>query len=65
MGGPEQSERSVVQRALESNQFAAVGAARTLESEIQMLFRLVELEADRAELKQLLREACSAGKRNS
>lgn len=57
----EQSERSVVQRALESNQFAARYAARTLESEIQMLFRLVELEADRAELKQLLREACSAG----
>jgi serine/threonine protein kinase len=55
----DQSEQSVVQRALESNQFAARYAARTLETEIQSLFRLVELEADRTELKVLLREYSS------
>jgi len=57
----DQSEQSVVQRAMESNQFAARYAARTLETEIQSLFRLVELEADRPELKGLLGECASAG----
>lgn len=57
----DQSERSVVHRALESNQFAARYAARTLESEIQMLFRMVERETERADLRQLLLECSVAG----
>jgi eukaryotic-like serine/threonine-protein kinase len=42
-----QSEESVVQRSIESNQFAARYASRTLETEIQTLFSLVEDEAHR------------------
>lgn len=48
------SEESVVQRAIESNQFAARYAARTLETEIQSLFRMVEDETKREELNQVL-----------
>ncbi len=57
----DQSERSVVQRALESNQFAARYAARTLESEIQALFRIAEVEAEHPELHQLLKNCMQAG----
>ena len=53
-----QSEQSVVGRALESNRFAARYAARTLESELQSLFRIAEAEAQRHELRELL-SACS------
>jgi eukaryotic-like serine/threonine-protein kinase len=47
---------AVQQWALRSNQFAAMFAARTLESEIATLFRDVEIEADRGELDRRLRE---------
>jgi serine/threonine protein kinase len=57
----EQSESSVIQRALESNRFAARYAARTLESELQLLFRIVEMESDRSDLKRLLNECSEAG----
>jgi eukaryotic-like serine/threonine-protein kinase len=56
----EQSEKSVVQRALESNRFAARYAARTLESELEVLFRIVEMETQQIELKQLLRQCSDA-----
>lgn len=52
----EQSERSVVQRAMESNRFAAQYAARTLEAEIINLFRLVEDECQREQLQSLMLE---------
>lgn len=57
----QQSESSVIQRALESNRFAAQYAARTLESELQTLFRIVEVETRRSELKRLLLECSEAG----
>ncbi|MBX3420619.1 MAG: protein kinase [Pirellulaceae bacterium] len=57
----EQSERSVVQRALESNRFAARYAARTLQSELQSLFSIVQTETTRADLGQLLKRCTEAG----
>lgn len=47
-------------RSLESNRFAAKFAARTLEKEIESLFRLVESETDREELRQHLRDTIAA-----
>lgn len=55
------SEQSVVQRAMESNRFAAKYAARTLETELQTLFRIAEDEARSEELKQLMTELSQAG----
>jgi|694.fasta_scaffold01611_43 serine/threonine protein kinase len=58
----EQSEQSVVQRAMESNRFAAQYAARTLEAELVNLFRVVEDESQREELRShmlVCREAVS------
>ncbi|MEZ6137738.1 MAG: protein kinase [Pirellulaceae bacterium] len=48
------SMQSVAQRSLESNKFAARFVARGLESEFQSLFRLVEEESRRDELRNLL-----------
>jgi eukaryotic-like serine/threonine-protein kinase len=50
---------AVHQWSLESNQFAAMFAARTLESQIEGLFRKVEEEADRSELREKLRTLIS------
>ncbi len=52
----ENSLAAVHQWSLRSNQFAAMFAARTLESEISTLFRDVEIEADRGELDRSIRE---------
>ncbi len=57
-----QSEESVVQRALESNRFAARYAARTLQSELQTLFSIVEEEARSEALSEHLQRAVEAGK---
>ncbi len=57
-----QSEESVVQRALESNRFAARYAARTLQSELQTLFSIVEEEARNETLAEHLQQAVEAGK---
>lgn len=48
------------QLALQSNQFAAKFAARTLESEIAALFRMVEDEAQREPLQKILDETLQA-----
>lgn len=50
----QESLMSVTQRSLESNRFAARYAAQTLESEIESLFRTVEAEARRDELRTLM-----------
>ncbi len=52
----QESLGSVNQRSLESNSFAARYVAQTLESEIESLFRVVEAEARRSELRELLAE---------
>ncbi len=52
----ENSLAAVHQWSLRSNQFAAMFAARTLESEIAALFREVEIEADRGELDRRMRD---------
>ncbi len=46
------SLQAVHRRSLESNQFAAMFAARTLEAQIESIFRKVEEEADRDDLRQ-------------
>lgn len=50
----QESLESVARRSLESNRFAARFVARGLESEIQTLFRLVEEETRRDELRERL-----------
>ncbi len=47
--------------ALKSNQFAAKFAASTLEAEIADLFRMVDAESGREQLRQLLAEASNVG----
>ncbi len=53
----QESLESVAQRSLESNKFAARFVALGLESEIQSLFRVVEEETRREELREILRRA--------
>ncbi|MCA9194368.1 MAG: serine/threonine protein kinase [Planctomycetales bacterium] len=52
----------VQQRSLESNNFAAMFAARTLEREIDSLFQLVEAEAAQPDLRELIESVASLGK---
>jgi eukaryotic-like serine/threonine-protein kinase len=52
----QESQASVAQRSLESNKFAARFVAQGLESEIQTLFRIVEEETRRDELRERLSE---------
>jgi len=51
----QESLGSVTKRSLESNLFAARYVAQTLESEIVSLFRVVEAEAQRDELRELMK----------
>jgi eukaryotic-like serine/threonine-protein kinase len=48
----QESLNSVTQRSLESNRFAASYVARTLESELEALFRIVETEARKSGLRE-------------
>jgi hypothetical protein len=54
-----ESLQRVEQWALQSNEFAAKFAARTLQSEISSLFRMITDEADRRRLLQLVTETVS------
>lgn len=60
----DRSQHSVIQRALESNYFAAQYASRTLETELQSLYAIVESEAQRDDLYQLLQATCEKAQSN-
>ncbi|MFO0942112.1 MAG: serine/threonine protein kinase [Pirellulales bacterium] len=46
----DRSQQSIIQRAIESNYFAAQYASRTLETELQSLYGIIESEAQRDDL---------------
>lgn len=58
----DRSQQSIIQRAIESNLFAAQYASRTLETELQSLYGVIESESQRDELLAKLIQASSQAK---
>lgn len=56
----QESLNSVTMRSLESNRYAASYVARTLESELEAIFRIVEAEARRVTLREQLHQLVQA-----